>query len=242
MNKKQPPKIFIATPMYGYQAFGAYISSFVQLTDKLTKRNIEWSYYFCYHEALIQRARNFLVHKFLESSCDYLLFVDADVSFEAEDVLKMVSEDKDVIGGIYPKKMFNWNRIHQVSKNSDVTDGLHTSGLVYVVHTANKTEDINFGGIEEVDSIGTGYLLIKRSVFDALKPHVPSYLATVDPNDLYYNIKFYEFFGVSIDPDTNILLSEDYDFCRKWRSIGGSVYAATYAVGTHTGAYTFGSP
>jgi hypothetical protein len=35
------------------------------------------------------------------------------------------------------------------------------------------------------------------------------------------------------------LLSEDYHFCRKWRSLGGQVYAAPWIAVDHAGEYIF---
>ena len=48
-----------------------------------------------------------------------------------------------------------------------------------------------------------------------------------------------EFWGTSIDPDTNALLSEDYHFCKLARDNGIKVWAAPYARLTHTGTYQF---
>ena len=63
---------------------------------------------FLFNESLITRARNLLTHNFLNSQASHLFFIDSDIKFSANDVLSMISADKDVICGVYPKKEINW--------------------------------------------------------------------------------------------------------------------------------------
>lgn len=46
-------------------------------------------------------ARDQLCHAFLESDCDKLVFVDADVSWEPGSLLKLASHPVDFVGGAY---------------------------------------------------------------------------------------------------------------------------------------------
>jgi hypothetical protein len=93
----------------------------------------------------------------------------------------------------------------------------------------------------EIFNGGTGFMLIKREVFEKLKDHVPTYLN--DVLDLAGTIgqrdEIHEFFATSIEPGTQRLLSEDYHFCRIWREIGGKVYAAPWCNLAHIGTYAF---
>jgi hypothetical protein len=93
----------------------------------------------------------------------------------------------------------------------------------------------------EIANGGTGFMLIKRSVFDKLADKVPSYT-----NDMYHAVDtvrkvkvIKEFFATSIDEESNRLLSEDYHFCKIAREVGFKVYAAPWAAFGHTGTYTF---
>jgi hypothetical protein len=93
----------------------------------------------------------------------------------------------------------------------------------------------------EIANGGTGFMLIKRAVFDALADKVPSYT-----NDMYHAVDtvrevkvIKEFFATSIDEESNRLLSEDYHFCKIAREQGFKVYAAPWASFGHTGTYTF---
>jgi hypothetical protein len=93
----------------------------------------------------------------------------------------------------------------------------------------------------EIDNGGTGFMLIKREVFEKLKPTVPTYtndmILIVDKNPVKKII--HEYFATSIDEVSNRLLSEDYHFCKISREAGFKVYAAPWANLTHSGTYNF---
>jgi hypothetical protein len=92
----------------------------------------------------------------------------------------------------------------------------------------------------QIENGGTGFMLIKREVFEGLAPTVPEYKndmwRATDTEDTK-TIK--EFFATSIDEESNRLLSEDYHFCKIAREAGFKVYAAPWAQFGHTGTYTF---
>jgi len=93
----------------------------------------------------------------------------------------------------------------------------------------------------EIFNGGTGFMLIKREVFEKLKNHVPQYSNDVADlsGQMQQQEKIYEFFATSIEPETNRLLSEDYHFCYIWRKINGKVFAAPWANLAHIGSYAF---
>jgi hypothetical protein len=97
-------------------------------------------------------------------------------------------------------------------------------------------------GVIEVRHGGTGFMLIKRKVFEDLMPHVPTYRTSSfkDPETgEYVKPLTHEFFATSID-DTGALLSEDYHFCDLWRKHGGKIYANPFIKLEHVGTYVFG--
>jgi hypothetical protein len=93
----------------------------------------------------------------------------------------------------------------------------------------------------EIQNGGTGFMLIKRDVFETLKPTVPKYtndmILIVDKNPVKKIVD--EYFATSIDEVSNRLLSEDYHFCKIARQAGFKVYAAPWANLTHSGTYNF---
>ena len=89
----------------------------------------------------------------------------------------------------------------------------------------------------EVAALGTGFMLIKRHVLEKLKKRVKKFKN--DMSAIAHGEEIYEFFGVPIDKESGRLLSEDYDFCHKWRKAGGKVYAAPWCQLGHMGSYLF---
>ena len=236
-------KIFVATPMYGGQCAGYYTQSILEMSNFFRDKGIEISFSFMFNESLITRARNAMANAFLKSNATHLLFIDSDIKFRAPDILRMLEVDKDVIGGIYPKKEINWDSVKKaMDAGVENKDLKHYTGS-FVVNLVNYEGEVTVPVHEPVEifNAGTGFLLIKREVFEKLEPLVPSYRN--DVHDLGNTMKgqeeIHEYFATSIEPETGRLLSEDYHFCYIWRKAGGQVYAAPWAQLSHIGSYAF---
>ena len=77
-----PPKLFIATPMFGGQANYMYMISLINLLTKLGQNGIPSMFEIAANESLITKARNILVEGFLKSDATHMLFIDADLGFD----------------------------------------------------------------------------------------------------------------------------------------------------------------
>jgi hypothetical protein len=234
--------IFIATPMYGGMCAGYYTQSCLQLSSLLNGQGYGASFSFMFNESLITRARNGLTKAFLKSECSHLLFIDADIHFDPNDIIPMIEADKDIICGIYPKKEIHWAGVENAVKAGVPTDKLKNYTGSFVVNLVDYASDVTVPMHEPVEIFngGTGFMLIKREVFNTLKPLVPKY--TNDVHDLGKHLTgdvIDEYFATSIEDETNRLLSEDYHFCHIWRKQGGKVYAAPWAKLSHIGTYAF---
>lgn len=235
--------IMVATPMYGGMCTGPYVFSLLGLRNVLDLEKIQMHYSFIMNEALIQRARNNQVHMFLKTECTHLLFIDADIRFNGADVISMLKTDKDIICGLYPLKHIDWNRVHQAVNNGVPAEQLvhNSTNVVANLLTPQTTVTVEGGVPYEVKDAGTGFMLIKRKVFEKLSDVVPSY--TNNTRDLGGGIapmeKIKEFFACAIDPASNTLMSEDYYFCDLWRRNGGQIFVAPWVQLGHMGAYTF---
>jgi hypothetical protein len=235
-------KIFIATPMYGGQCFGFYAQSLMQLNNLFRDKEIPSMMSFMFNESLITRGRNALAHGFMKTDCTHLMFIDADIRFNPNDVIPMIEADKDIICGIYPKKEINWNSVKRAMDAGVANDQLKHHTGSFVVNLVDYAGEVTVPVNEPVEIFngGTGFMLIKREVFEKLAAAVPEY--TNDVTDLAGTLgaeKIKEYFATSIEPGTNRLLSEDYHFCKIWRDIGGKVYAAPWAHLSHIGSYVF---
>ena len=248
-KKKAAPKapvqpiIFIATPMYGGACAGMFTRSVADLSSFCEQHGIALQYYFLFNESLITRARNSMAYDFIESEATHLMFIDADIAFNPADIPRMVAADKDIICGLYPKKEINWLQVTEAVKAGTPPDQLHLHTGAFVLNLAHG-ESSKTGNVNEPIEIangGTGFMLIKRKVFDGLMDKVPSYT-----NDMYHAVDVVrkvkvikEFFATSIDEESNRLLSEDYHFCKIARQAGFTVWCAPWANFSHTGTYSF---
>ena len=244
--KKPPPKphIFVATPMYGGMCTGFYAQSMLQLATICRNADMDVSFSFMFNESLIQRARNAMAHGFmLKKECTHMMFVDADIRFNPQDIVSMVHADKDIICGIYPKKEINWAGVDWAVKQGVPPHELprYTGSLVVNLVDYQGAVTVPVDQPIRIWNGGTGFMLIKRKVFEKLQKKVNSYRndvgdigGTIKPQDLIY-----EYFPVFIEKDTNRLLSEDYAFCKLARESKIDVWAAPWVQLGHFGTYLF---
>jgi hypothetical protein len=241
---KKTPKVLIATPMYGGMCTGTYTGSILQIYKKFNELGWDVDVAYLMNHSIITKARNTLSNIMLYSDFTHLLFIDADVCVKPEDVVKMVEANKAVIGGLYPLKEINWERVAQGARDGVPAKHLSeiASGFVFNVHEGDSLKLTGNFGLREVKHVGTGYMLIKKRVFEKLSEVVPSYINNQKVN--FFGIEepdqTKEFFAFSIT-ENGKYLSEDYYFCDKWLSLGEKIYLAEWAYATHTGTYVFGS-
>lgn len=237
-SKLRGKKVVVATPMYGGLGNAMYFSSVLRLQALMMQHGIHFYHAFMINESLIDRARNGLVRDFLDSDGEYLLFIDADIQFRPEDVIAMMSFEKDLICGPYPKKHINWPIIVEAVK-SGTEDPVILEKLVgeYVF---TPLEESQMGMLAKVSEAGTGMMLIHRSVFDKMREKYPENRYLSDDSAVVKSGKereMHAYFRTSIENDR--YLSEDYYFCHKWREMGGDVWLFPWSQCVHYGTYGF---
>ena len=237
-------KLFVATPMYGGQCNGSYAMGMIQMVQTCAQNNVMMYFSFMQNESLITRGRNSLAHDFLNTDSTHLMFIDADIGFDPSDIISMIEWDKEIICGIYPKKEINWVHVSEAVKAGVPPQELHNYTGAFVVNLAKDASEFKGKRNEpfEISNGGTGFMLIKREVFEKLADKVPEYnndmFVAVDTNRTPKVIK--EFFATSIDKESgNRLLSEDYHFCKIARDIGVKIWAAPWVNLKHCGTYNF---
>jgi hypothetical protein len=234
-NKR--PSIMIATPMYGGMCTGHYVAGLLGTINKLKSVGVPVYWAQMMNESLITRARNELARLFLEKGFDYLMFIDADISFDGHAVAQLMAADRDIICGIYPKKEVDWKQIKKAVKAGK--EDIENYGGAFVMNMAGEKQESDDDGVIEVRHGGTGFMLIKRKVFEDLMPHVPTYrVSSHKENGEYIKPLTHEFFATSID-ETGALLSEDYHFCDLWRKHGGKIFANPFIKLEHVGTYVY---
>ena len=225
--------LLICTPAYGGLVYVDYVQSLVDTVPFLGSKGIETGCYFLKNESLIPRGRNACAKFALDSGVEKLLFVDSDISWKSEDVLRLYHSDKMIIGGAYPVKRYpilmNFNPLpqhnHLFPGNKKTLD--------------NFAEYRKYGnGFSEIEvtHLATGFLMIDCRVFRALLPRVRSY----DTGGLIngQSDTHHDFFRSGAHP-SGTYESEDWGFCNLARENGFSVWLNTDILLPHTGTHTF---
>ena len=245
-------RIFIATPCYGGMLTEAYFRSMVRTLTFFNQHQIPIAFGTIANESLVTRARNVLVAYFLQSNYTRLLFIDADIEFQVEDVLKLIAHNKDVCVGAYPKKGVNWQRIKDSitsKQGQEISDrDIAAAGSDYAINFKFVNRDLKQiaieNGVIKLHDGATGFMMIKREAIEKMIAAYPDLKYNNDlntPPDL--QDFFYAFFDTMIDPKDRRYLSEDYTFSRRWQDIGGDIWLDPTISLNHFGSFNFqGNP
>lgn len=197
--------LFVATPCYGGMVHQGYMRSVIELLQTGPALGVRVSVEIQGYDSLITRSRNTLVAKFLNTpGATHLRFVDADIAFEAEQIVRMLRFGEDVVAGVCPLKMICWDEAALERVRSGAAH--ETAPLRYVGYPAFP---------------GTRYSAVHTGPVPDNRPNQ------------------FALFDCMIEPATGHYLSEDYAFCRRWRSIGGRIWLDTRGRLTHAGPHEF---
>jgi hypothetical protein len=255
LNEVRKNKFFVATPCYGGQLMEPYFRSVIKTMTFFNGHQIPLAFGTIANESLVTRARNVLLAYFLNSDYTHLLFIDADIEFQVEDMLKLYAHDKDVVVGAYPKKGVAWQRIKenmQIPQNGEkaFTDKeIAAFGSDYAINFKFIDKEAKSiaveNGLIKLHDAGTGFMMIKREAILKLIKAYPElkYNNDVQINNSQVDQHFYALFDTMIDPVDRRYLSEDYTFCRRWQEIGGDIWLDPSISLNHYGHFCFqGNP
>ena len=127
----------IATPMYGGVCTGNFMVGVLQTINKMQSVGVQVYFVQMGNESLITRARNELTRIFMEQGFDYLMFIDADISFDGQAVATLMAADKDIVCGIYPKKEVDWAAVERAVAQGKTTNLKDYSGA-FVLNFAHE--------------------------------------------------------------------------------------------------------
>jgi len=256
-------RLMVATPCYGGQTTALYTQSMLKLQSECARYKIEMVLLAITNESLITRARNDLVYHFLKHKdargvFEYIMFIDADIQFEADHVIRLIVHNKDIVTGAYPMKLINYNNIENKALPVTTLVKLTTEYAVNPKFTEEDAErarnsdqperitlQVKNGLIEVLDA-GTGFMLIKRGVLEQMITAFPEMKYVRDMTSLNADGSIdrttdtqYALFDGSIDEESRRYLSEDYTFCRRWQKIGGRIWTDPEIVLNHVGTHVF---
>jgi hypothetical protein len=212
---------------------------------------IELQEYFLFNESLVQRARNYVVDEFLRSNCTHLMFIDADIGFNAKDVLSLLAiqvsepEKYQIVTGPYPKKTIAWEKVKNAVKSGKGDENPADLAFYSADYVFNPSKNVTSFRIDEPVEVaegGTGFMLIPRSVFEKYAEAYPEYSYKPDhvrTENFDGSREITAFFDCGIDPVSKRYLSEDYFFCHNARKIGINIHMCPWMSLQHVGTYIF---
>ena len=228
--------LVIGTPMYGGMCTSEYTQSLLNLSESANKSDVKLTTIFLGNESLIQRGRNTIAHHFMNlPDATHLLFIDADMKFRTEDVVRMIKADKSFIVGTVALKGYNWEEIRQAAVNGE--KDINRTGGVFNINKLPGIDMVDENTPFEIEHGGNAFMMLRRDVFETLKPHTPIY--TNGGRSLPDGVEIFDYFRVEINKDTNHLLSEDYFLCHSYRQVGGKVWCAPWVETGHFGSHLF---
>ena len=161
--------------------------------------------------------RNLIAARFLKSECTDLIWIDDDIWWKSEDIMRLIASPHDVVGGMYRRK------IHEYSEENPFA----WCGTPLPEGKSETDEH----GAKTVEKMGFGFIKTSRECLERLiveKPDMPHLYDKDMKLDIH---RFFHFDGLG--------QSEDFAFCKDWRSIGGKVWCDPAIKMAHVGDFAF---
>jgi hypothetical protein len=230
--------LVVATPCFGGQVSVLYTASLLKL-QKLVRsyRDFNIKMQFKDGDALITRARASLVAQFLDDpAATHLLFIDADIGFEPQQVLRLIECGADMCAAVYPIKRIDWDRV----KETVAAGRSQPAALKYVLEVDDPNAVTERAGFVKVRYAGTGFLMIRREALERMCAHYPQLKFKRDHSidAATESDNRFALFECMIGKD-GTYLSEDFAFCKRWIDMGGEIWADINSRLQHVGPTTF---
>jgi hypothetical protein len=245
-NVSKLPSIFVATPVHSECSIH-YTQALLAFQQKCMSNGILVSFTLL-KSSLVTQGRNLCVNTFMEESIkhpySHMLFIDSDIEFSFETIMKLVAADKDIVAAPYPLKDLDWEKIAKRIKHKNITDGntMSKQGFTWPLKLEGKNEVTVIGGVAEVTHAPTGCMLIKKQVFEKMIKELPELKInqpTVINGKMVEKEFMYNFFDCYHEPETKKYYGEDFGFCKRWAEIGGKCHILVDEYITHIGEYRF---
>jgi hypothetical protein len=220
----------IVTPTLGEVTVG-YCKSMIALTRHLSALNIPYGTCIQAGCTLLAEARSAFVATFLASPGTHLLMIDGDEEFAPDVVTRLLAADRDVIGVAVPAKGVNLERVIAAARSGHADPAVFGQEFGNVRPSSAAEPQ---GGVVEVESLGTGFVLLKRAVLERLVAAHPELTCRTS---LYPQGPICFLFQQVID--NGEIQGEDISFFTRWRRLGGKCHLLVDADIGHTGHVTF---
>ena len=207
-------KLFVAIPAYDGKVSIKLAYTLAQLMPMALRVGVSVKLGHVSGCSIITMARNMLVDQFLKTDCTDLLFIDADVIAEPDHILRLMAQsgDKDITAGAYPRRR---------------KDKMFFMDLHY-----DENGDLEFdGSMMRINRVGTGFMLVRRNVVEALAERAQTYLGQDGVSQMANVFEF--------QLKDGMFVGEDYAFCDAARALGYKVWLDVEISLPHVGTEEF---
>jgi hypothetical protein len=229
------PFIFLATPCYGGQVGIHYLRAVMAVQEACEARGVGFHLELLENDPLITRARARLAHRFVRHpDATHLLFVDADIGFAPQNILRLLDAGRDIVAGVCPLKHIDWDKVRAAALAGAADLMAKSVGYVTRFMPTPDNSVVVEDGFAKVAFAGTGVQMIRRAVIErvgAAHPELIADLSDIEPSATRVAMLF----DTMVEPSTGQHLSEDYAFCRRWRGLGGDIWADVESRYVHVG-------
>ena len=240
------PKLYILTPCYGSVVYTSYMTCLINTIALFQLYGFKLKYEICNNDSLVPRARNNLIARAMnDPEMTHMLFIDADISWEPLDVLRLVLDNKPIVGGIYPLKHYYFEKLqaHEANpvnivgdwvnkkRNSALLSGIGWTDTDFVVsNLLNYNVNYISNNIQidksliKIRHLATGFMMIKRGAIENMAKAFPSTKYVDDVSFLHGTENDFAYALFDCGVENGHYFSEDWLFCHRWTQMGGDVY------------------
>lgn len=213
--------VMIALPCHGGIVSEKTTMSLFNLGKLLVRNNIPHGLLTQANSSLITIGRSRCANFFINNTeHEYLFFLDSDIGFNPEDVLKLLSHQVNIVSGAYPMK---------------------TIPIRYCCDVLQPEQ--RKGDLIKISGNGMGFVLIHRSVFNNMAKNFPELKYTPPTNDSSYPVSESEFNNsyhyFMEHKENNSFMSEDKSFFHRSRMLGYDIWLDTTIKLQHIGSHIF---
>lgn len=210
--KVLPYHVMIATPTTR-DLCPSYTTAIIATVETLIRFGIQFDFFCLAEDCHVDDSRNLIIREFLKSECTDLIFIDSDMGWRSQDIIKLITSPGDIVAGVYRHK------------NDEET---------YPYHPGEGIREANENGLFEMPKAATGFMRIRRPVLEALfdeeykkgrfswpkaeKPGEDKPVCRIVERAFTFEL------GLNLPETDSTYHSGDYVLCLKARNLGFSVF------------------
>jgi len=254
--KTRKLSVVLLTPCYGGQCYVTYVSCLINTMNLFNKLGLNMRVEFCKNDSLVSRARNNLIAKAMhDKETTHMIFIDADITWNPVDILKLILADKNIVGGVYPIKNYEWNKLIEPGKDviqewvakkngSQLSSAVSDQDFVqhrlmrYNLNYISNTLEIS-NNLTRVRHLATGFMMIRRDTIEKMSRAFPSTKYTDDVGFLQGDENEYAYALFDCGVEDGHYCSEDWLFCSRWGKMGGETWVDVTINLNHCGVEDF---